>query len=153
MLDRIDRKILAAVQADCTLGAEVLGEICGASPSTVLRRLKRLRETGVIAAEVAVLDGAKVGRGLLMILGVRLDRDDSRIATEFRRSLQAHPAVMQLYFVTGSSDYILHVSAESMAEFDDFLETMIVANPNVAVTETHVVIRPLKVGLAVPIAD
>src|SRR4051812_20825865 len=67
-LDRIDRKILAAVQADCTIGADQLGALCGASPSTALRRLKKLRAAGVIVAEIAVLDGKKVGRGLLMIL-------------------------------------------------------------------------------------
>src|SRR5688500_16470008 len=115
-LDRIDRKILAAVQADCTIGAEALGELCGASPSTALRRLRKMRAAGVIVAEVAVVDGRKVDRGLLMIVGVRLEREDARIAAEFRRRLEAHPAVMQLYFVTGSADYILHVSAATMAE-------------------------------------
>ncbi len=150
-LDRIDRKILAAVQADCTIGAEALGELCGASPSTALRRLRKLRAAGVIVAEVAVVDGRKVDRGLLMIVGVRLEREDARIAADFRRSLEAHPAVMQLYFVTGSADYILHVSAASMAEYDEFVETVLVANPHIAMTETHVVIRPIKMGLSVPV--
>ena len=151
-LDGIDRRILAAVQADCTLGAEALGEMCGASASTVLRRLKRLREAGVIAAEVAVLDGRKLGRGLQMIVGVRLEGEDSRAADCFRRRLQDHPAVMQMYFVTGSSDYVLHVSAASMEEFDAFVESALVSDPYVAVTETQVVIRPLKVGLSLPVA-
>jgi Lrp/AsnC family leucine-responsive transcriptional regulator len=150
-LDRIDRKILAAVQADCTIGAEALGELCGASPSTALRRLRKLRTAGVIVAEVAVVDGRKVDRGLLMIVGVRLEREDARIAADFRRRLEAHPAVMQLYFVTGSADYILHVSAASMAEYDEFVETVLVANPHIAMTETHVVIRPIKMGLSVPV--
>ena len=150
-LDRIDRKILAAVQADCTIGAEALAELSGTSPSTALRRLRKLRAAGVIVAEVAVVDGRKVGRGLLMIVGVRLEREDARIAAEFRRSLEAHPAVMQLYFVTGSADYILHVSAATMAEYDEFVETVLVSNPNIAMTETHVVIRPIKMGLSVPV--
>ena len=150
-LDRIDRKILAAVQADCTIGAEALGAMCGTSPSTALRRLRKLRAAGVITAEVAVVDGRKVDRGLLMIVGVRLEREDARIAADFRRRLEAHPAVMQLYFVTGSADYILHVSAATMAEYDEFVETVLVSNPHIAMTETHVVIRPLKMGLSLPV--
>lgn len=151
-LDRIDRKILAAVQTNCTIGADALAELCGTSPSTALRRLKKLRAGGVILAETAVLDGTMVGRGLLMILCVRLERDDAPVVAAFRKTIQEHPAVMQVYFVTGSSDYILHVSAANMEEFDAFVETILVSNPNVAVTETHVVIRPLKVGLSFPIA-
>ena len=151
-LDRIDRKILAAVQADCTIGAEALAELCATSPSTALRRLRKLRAAGVIRAEVAVVDGGKVDRSLLMIVGVRLERDDARVAAEFRRRLQAHPAVMQMYFVTGSADYILHVSAGTMEEYDAFIEAELVSDPNVAMTETHVVIRPLKVGLSLAIA-
>lgn len=151
-LDRIDRKILAAVQADCSLGAEELGALCGASPSTALRRLKKLRDAGVIVAEVAVLDPDKVGRGLLMIVSVRLERDDAKVVAEFRSALRAHPAVMQMYLVTGVADYVLHVSAATMEEYREFIETMLVSNPHVTMTETHVVLRPLKVGLGVPIA-
>ena len=151
-LDSIDRKILRAVQENCLLGAEVLAERSGTTPSTAQRRLKKLRAAGVIRAEVAVLDGGKLGRELLMILGVRLERDDARFAAEFRSRVTAHPAVMQLYLVTGKSDYILHVSAANMAEFDDFVETILVSDRRVTMTETHVVIRPLKVGLSLPIA-
>ena len=151
-LDRIDRKILAAVQQNCMIGAEELGELCGTSSSTALRRLRKLRTAGVIRAEVAVLDGKKVNRGLLMIVGVRLEREDARLAAEFRRRLLEHPAVMQMYFVTGLSDYILHISAESMEEYDEFVETVLISNPHVAMSETHVVIRPLKMGLALPLA-
>ena len=151
-LDGIDRRILAAVQADCTIGADALATLCGTSPSTALRRLRKLRADGVIKAEVALVDGRKVDRPLLMIVGVRLEREDARLAAEFRRRLQDHPAVMQMYFVTGSADYILHVSARTMEEYDAFIEAELVSDPNVAMTETNVVIRPLKMGLSLPIA-
>lgn len=151
-LDAIDRKILRAVQDDCTLSAEALGDACGASPSTALRRLKRLRDDGVITAEVAILDARKVGRPLSMIVGVRLE-DDAAIAASFVREMREHEAVMQCYFVTGSADYILHVSAADMEEYDAFVQTCLIANPAVSMTETHVVIRPVKVGLKAPIAE
>lgn len=135
------------------LRAEELGERCGMSPSTVLRRLKRLRDAGVIVAETAVVDPRKVGRPLAMIVGVTLERDDARVANEFIREMRACPAVTQCYFVTGAADYILHISAADMEEFNTFVQERLIANPHVAMSQTHVVISPVKVGLAVPISD
>lgn len=152
-LDPIDRKILRAVQENCMLSADELGAISDASPSTALRRLKRLRDAGIITAEVAVIDPKKVGRPLLMIVGLQLERDDARVAAAFVRQMREHPAVMQCYFVTGAADYILHVSARDMDEFNEFVQTHLVANPHVLMTATSVVVSPLKVGLKVPIAD
>lgn len=152
-LDAIDRRILRAVQSRCTLSAEELGELCGASPSTALRRLKRLRDERVIVSEVAVVDPKKVGRPLMMIVGVRLNRDDTKIADAFIRRMREHRAVTQCYFVTGSADYIIHVSAADMDEFDDFVRSELISNPHVEMTATNVVIKPIKVGLEVPIGD
>lgn len=151
-LDSIDKKILRAVQANCTLSAEELGVSCGASPSTVLRRLKRLRDTGVITAEVAIVDPKKIGRPLLMIVGVRLERDDAKVAAAFVRQMRDHPAVMQCYLATGSVDYIIHISARDMDEYNEFVQTLI-SNPHVSMAETNVVINAIKVGLRVPIDD
>ncbi len=151
-LDAIDRKILRLVQGNCMLGADELGEKCGASPSTALRRLKRLRDAGVIVEEVAVVDPKKVGRPLLMIVGVRLDRDNAKVAAAFIRQMREHPAVMQCYFVTGSADYIVHISARDMDEYNTFVQTLI-SNPHVTMSETNVVISPLKTGLKIPIDD
>lgn len=152
-LDQIDKRILRAVQANCALGADELGDLCGASASTASRRLKRLRDEGVISAEVAVVDPKKIGRPLLLIVGLRLDRDDTHIAAAFVREMREHPAVMQFYFVTGSADYIIHISARDMDEYNHFVQTQLISNPHVCMTETNVVISPLKVGLKLPIED
>ena len=152
VLDDGDRRLLRQVQADSSLSADELGERCGMSASTVLRRLKRLRSSGVIKQEVAILDHRDVGRPLLLIIGLRLERDDAAVVSTFLERVRADPAVMQCYFVTGSSDYILHVSARDMDEYHDFVRQL-VENPHVAMSETHVVINPVKMTLAVPIDD
>lgn len=152
-LDPVDKRILRAVQAKCTLNADELAEASGVSPSTALRRLKRLRDERVITAEVAVVDPKQVGRPLHMIVGVRLEREDAKSATAFKRQMREHPAVLMCYFVTGNADYIMHISAASMEEFNDFVQSHFVSNPLVSMSETNVVISPVKVGLAVPIAD
>jgi Lrp/AsnC family transcriptional regulator, leucine-responsive regulatory protein len=151
-IDVIDRKILRAMQSNCRISADDLSQTCGASPSTVLRRLNRLRAAGVIVEETATVDPKKVGRPLLMVVSVRLDRDNATAAEAFVRQLREHSAVMQAYFVTGSADYIIHISARDMDEYSAFVQTL-VANPYVVLTETNVVISAIKVGLRVPIED
>lgn len=149
-LDAVDKKILRAVQDKCLISADELGEVCGASPSTALRRLKRLRDTGVIKQEVAILDPKAVGRSLHMIISVRLFHEDAKVASAFIRQMREHPDVMQFYFVTGSTDYIIHISARDMDGYNAFVQ-LLVDNPKVHFTETNVVINALKVGLKVPV--
>lgn len=150
-LDALDRRLLRAVQRQCTLTAEELADRGGTSPSTALRRLNRLRSAGVIREEVAVVDGPAVGRGLLMIVSVRLEREDRRGVQAFIDRIGAHPSVMQFYFVTGTTDYVILLSVASMEEYDAFLQEQLVPDPLVIMSDTNVVIRPIKMSLAVPI--
>ena len=105
----------------------------------------------MIRHEVAVVDGPAVGRGLLMIVSVRTRRGQQADTESFRKAMLANPAVMQFYFVTGRSDYVVIYSAASMDEYDEFIESVLAIDPNL-LTDTNVVIRPLKVSLTIPIS-
>jgi Lrp/AsnC family leucine-responsive transcriptional regulator len=150
-LDSIDRRILRAMQLKCTLNADELAQASGVSPSTALRRLRRLRDARVIVSEVAIVDPKKLGRPLQMIASLKLKGEDAKAATAFRRQMCEDPMVMMCYFVTGSADYVVHVTASDMSEFNDFVQSRLVANPHVVFSETNVVIEAVKVGLALPI--
>ncbi len=150
-LDALDRRLLREYQDNCLLTADELAGKCGTSPSTALRRIQRLKREGVIRSEVAVIDGAKAGRGLLLFVNVRLERDDSRSAKAFVERIVSHPDVMQFYFVTGTPDYVIMLSARSMEDYDAFVQDYLVADPQVVMADTNVVIRPLKMSLAIPI--
>jgi DNA-binding Lrp family transcriptional regulator len=152
-LDALDRRILREVQRDCSLSAAQLGERCRTTESTALRRLKRLRRENIIRAEVALVDGQKVGRGLMLFVSVRLEREDGRGAKAFVERITAHPDVLQFYFVTGTTDYIILLNVRSMEDYDAFLQDHLVPDPLVIMSDTHVVIRPLKLSLAVPIDE
>jgi len=151
-IDALDRRLLRAVQERCTLTADELAEKCGTSASTALRRLSRLRSSGVINREVALIDGSSVGRPLTVFVSVRLEREDGRALDAFIRRVAGHPAVQQFYFVTGTTDYVMVLNLASMEEYDEFLQQNLVRDPIVIMTDTNVVIRPLKRTLAVPIA-
>ena len=151
-LDGLDRRLLRATQERCTLTADELAERCGTSPSTALRRMNRLRSSGIIMDEVAVVDGRWVGRPLTVIVRLRLEREDGRAVQAFINRVARHEAVQQFYFVTGTTDYVLILSLSSMEEYDEFLQQNLVSDPIVVMSDTNVVIRPLKRTLAVPIA-
>lgn len=152
-MDLLDRRILREVQRDWSRSAAELAERCGTSESTVLRRLRRLERDGVIKAQVALVNGAKVGRPLLLFVSVRLEGDITRSAKAFTDRIMSHRDVMQFYLVTGTKDYVIVLSARSMEDYDAFMQEYLMADPIVVMTDTSVVIRPLKMSTMIPIDE
>lgn len=150
-LDSFDRKLLRAVQANNQLNAEALGDAVGLSPSACLRRLRRLRDAGVIEAEIAVVAPETLGRTLMMVVEVSLERERPDLMDAFKRSMQATPEVMLCLYVTGDVDFVLIVTAKSMRDYEDFTRRFFFENPNVRRFTTLVVMDRVKFGLAVPI--
>jgi Lrp/AsnC family leucine-responsive transcriptional regulator len=90
-LDAIDRKILAILQEDNQVTNLALAERVVLSPPPCLRRVRRLRELGVIARDVALVDPAKVGQGIIAFVGVELDRQRADALTGFEHKISAEP--------------------------------------------------------------
>jgi Lrp/AsnC family leucine-responsive transcriptional regulator len=150
-MDALDRRILREVQRDCSASAAELADRCATTESTALRRLKRLRTTGVIRSEVAVVDGPKVGLGLLLFVQFRLEREDGSAVSALTERIAKHPNVLQFHFVTGTSDYIVLLTARTMADYDAFLQEHLVSDPLVVMSDTNVVIRSFKMTTVLPI--
>lgn len=152
-LDDFDRRLLALVQDNARLTAEQLGERVGLSASACQRRLKRLRATGVIEAEIAVVAPEAVGRALTMIVEVSLEREHPHIIDAFKKSMRATPEVMQCYYVTGDADFIIVLTARDMKSYERFTQRFFFDNPQVRRFRTFVVMDRTKVGLGVPVDD
>jgi DNA-binding Lrp family transcriptional regulator len=152
-LDASDRRILAMVQADARCPAETIGRDVGLSASAVQRRLVRLREGGVIAAEIAVLDPVAAGRPLVMIVDLEIERERPELLAEFKRWIVAEPAIQQAWYVTGDSDYVLVVTAPDVTAYDALMQRLVAANANVRRFRTRVALGTLKRGLSVPVGD
>ncbi|MBQ0943301.1 Lrp/AsnC family transcriptional regulator [Ideonella sp. 4Y16] len=151
-LDDFDRHLLTRVQADAHCKAEALAAEIGLSASAVQRRLKRLRERGVIQAEVAVLDPAVMGRGLTLIAGLTIGRDNYAALPRLKAWLAAEPAVQQAWYVTGEADLVAVVLASDMPTYDALCARLMAEVPQISRITTQVVIEPLKRSLALPIA-
>lgn len=150
-MDDIDRKILALYQHDTRRVAASIGEEVGLSAAAVQRRLKRLRAEGIIAAEIAVLNNSAVGRPITCLVSIALGSSAAHI-DRFTRRMRAQRDVQQCYHITGSSDVLLIVTAESMEAYRAFARTWL-ETPQVARYETHVVLDRVKVGLSVPLLN
>ena len=151
MLDDFDRAILHRVQQDARMTGEHIGADIGLSAAAVQRRLKRLRELGVIAAEVAVVDPASVGQAMNFIVGVEMERERADVLDAFRRAAKADPNVQQCYYVTGEVDFMLVVVARDMAGFEAFTRRLLLDNENIRRFTTNVVMARDKVSLVVPL--
>lgn len=151
-IDDFDRHILARVQQDAHCKAEAIASEIGLSASAVQRRLKRLRERGVIRAEVAVLDPAAVGGLLTLLCGMAIDRENYAALADLRRRLADEPMVQQAWYVTGEVDLVAVVLAPSMPAYDALCARLMAAVPQIGRMTTQVVIDSIKSGLQVPVA-
>jgi len=150
-LDDFDREILRRLQVDARATGEEIGAAVHLSAAAVQRRIKRLRQLGVILAEVVLVDPAAVGQPMTFILGVELERERADMLDAFRNAARADPNVQACYYVTGAADFILVVLARDMADFEAITRRLLFDNPNIRRFTTSVVMSRDKVGNAVPI--
>jgi len=150
-LDKLDLRILAALQQNNLTTSEALGDAVGLSASAVQRRIKRLRDDKLIVRDTAVLDAAALGRPLTVIVSVSVDREASAVVESFRRRALASPNVQQCYYVTGEADFVLVIKAADMDEYHALARGLFLNDPNVRRFHTHVVMDSLKATLDVPL--
>lgn len=151
MVDKIDRKILALLQEDASRTNLELSELVGLSPSTCLRRVRRLRDSGIIDKIVALLAPAKTARRMKAIVTVELARHGEQHMREFLGAAAAEPAVVQAYSVSGETDALLMLRLTDMDEYDAICQRLFSEQGNVARYYTSFVLRTAKEVTAIPL--
>ncbi len=150
-LDRYDRQLLRLVQDDIGASAEQLAAQVPLSPSSIQRRLRRMREAGVIEREVAVVDPAALGRPTFFIVSLQVERERPELLNQLRRWLAAQEHIQQAFYVTGESDFVLVVAAPDTESYDTLMGRLVSENPNVSRFTTNVALSVVKRGLSIPI--
>jgi Lrp/AsnC family transcriptional regulator, leucine-responsive regulatory protein len=151
-LDEFDRRLIDALQQDSRRTGEQLAALVGLSAAACLRRAQRLRETGIIEREVAIVAPRAVGRRLTMVVTVTLATEQRDVLDELKRRIRRAPEVMQCYSVTGAADFVLIVTATDMEEYKAFIKRLL-SEKYVRRFETMVVIDRVKFETTVPIVD
>lgn len=150
-LDAFDHKILELMQRNCRLASDLIAEHIGLSPSAVQRRIKRLREVGVIQAEVAIVDPAVTTHTMTFLAGLEIDRENYAVLSQFRRWAEQQHLIQQVFYVTGSVDLMLVITAPNAKAYDGFMEALMALYPQIRRVTTNVVLDTLKKSLYVPI--
>lgn len=151
-LDDYDLAILDILQSDNTTPQREIARLVHLSAPAVQRRIGRLRESGVIRKQVAVLDANALGRPLTLTVEVHVHDEHPDRTAQLRERIKLEPAVQQCYVITGEADYLLIITASTMADYEALTERLFRNDPNVRRFRTSVALGNLKMGLEVPLA-
>src|SRR3954471_5398207 len=154
-LDKLDKAILRALQANGRETYDVVGEQVGLSPSAVLRRVKRLEDAGIIDRYVALVRPEMVGLGLTAYINVRLEKHTEHHKRNpmdlFRAAVQTWPEVVECVALTGEMDFLLRVVVEDMAHYSRFIMETLLKHASVQDCKTSFVLDRVKATTAVPV--
>ncbi|WP_395307053.1 Lrp/AsnC family transcriptional regulator [Mycobacterium sp. AMU20-3851] len=143
-LDDIDRRMLLALHADARISNSALAEVVGIAPSTCHGRLRRLQELGVIRGFYTDIDPAAVGLTLQAMISVSLNSNARGRIRDFIQQIRRRPQVMDVYFLAGGDDFILHVAARDTEDLRAFVVENLNADADVAGTQTSLIFEHLR---------
>ncbi|WFE75826.1 Lrp/AsnC family transcriptional regulator [Roseinatronobacter sp. S2] len=150
-MDTTDRKLLNHLQKNARTPVQALAEATGISTASVQRRMRMLREAGVIKREVAILDPKPLGLGITAIVAVELERDRLDQIDAFKRKAREDRQVTHFYCIAGESDFILVVMADDIAGYEAFTHRFFFADKNVRKFRTSIVVSTEKATSELPI--
>ncbi len=149
-LDGIDRRILSLLQQDASLTADEISARVALSRNACWRRIRVMEEAGVILGRVALVDPAKVGCPLEVMVQVRTNSHEPGWLESFARATRAMPEVVGAYRMTGDLDYLLRVRVADMAAYDAFYKRLISRVPLSDISASFVM-EEIKETTALPL--
>lgn len=152
-LDRIDRRILRALQDDGRMSITELAERVGLSATPCSERVKRLERDGVITGYHARIDPRALGQPLLVFVEIKLSAKSGRIFEEFRREVLKLPNVLECHLVSGDFDYLIKARIPEMSAYRQMLGDTLLALPGATESRSYVVMEEIKEGLALVIDE
>ncbi|WP_026356512.1 Lrp/AsnC family transcriptional regulator [Mycobacterium sp. 141] len=143
-IDEVDRRILLALHADARISNSALADAVGIAASTCHGRVRRLQEIGVIRGFYTDIDPAAVGLGLQAMISVSLQSNARGKIRSFIAQIRKRPQVMDVYFLAGGDDFILHVAARDTDDLRAFVVENLNADTDVAGTQTSLIFEHLR---------
>ena len=154
-LDATDRLLLQQLQHDASQSNQALAEQVHTSPPTCLRRVKRLRDVGLIERQVAILNPERLaqalGHGLSAIVEITLDRQDADALDAFEARVAPDAAVQQCYRVSPGPDFVLVVHTQDMPGYHALAQRLFTVDANVRNVKAFFSVKRSKFGAALPL--
>ena len=143
-LDEVDRKILTVLHGDARIPNNALAEAVGIAPSTCHGRVRRLLDLGVIRGFYTDVDPVAVGLPLQAMISVNLQSNARGKIRSFIQQIRRRRQVMDVYFLAGADDFILHVAARDTEDLRSFVVENLNADADVAGTQTSLIFEHLR---------
>jgi len=149
-MDAIDQKILELLQVDATIPVADLAQRVNLSQTPCWKRVQRLKESGLIRAQVALCDAAKLGIGTTVFVSIRTNQHNPEWARQLLEALEQMPEVVEAYRMSGEVDYLLRVVVSDITDYDRFYQQLIRAVPLTDVSSSFAM-EQLKYSTALPV--
>ena len=153
LLDPADIRILRILQQDASQSIAEVARQTGMSQTPCWRRIKRLKETGVIRQTAAILDREAVGLDFVSYAFIKLALPSRENMDTFDRLVNIWPEVVTCERITGAVDYLLKIVAEDIKTYDDFLRLKLLDNELVSDVQSRIVVHTVKDTPALPLDD
>ena len=150
-LSRADHLLLDALQDDVTRSQSELAEIAGMSRSSVWRRIRDFEESGLITAQVALLNPQQAGFQIQVLLSVAMTEHTDENRQDFERHVALLPEVTECFSVSGERDYVLHVVVRDMDAYNQFLNAQVLKHSAVRSASSTFVLRRVKYTTMMPL--
>jgi DNA-binding Lrp family transcriptional regulator len=151
VMDRTDRAILRALQHDASISNVALASKVNLSAPACLRRVERLKELGLIKAVVALLEPRPLELGMLVMIGVVLDRSTPESFAAFEKAVQKVPGCLECHVVSGEFDYFMLLRTRDNDSFNRLHAEQLLYLPGVRQIRTFVVLKEVLSTTQLPI--
>lgn len=151
LLDRIDRAILKQLQRDASISNVCLAAKVKLSAPACLRRVERLKEMGLIQGVVALLNPKALGAGMLVVIGIILDRSTPEAFADFEKAAQKVSGCMECHVVTGEFDYFMLVRTRDSESFNRLHAEQLLYLPGVRQVRTFMVLKEILSTHEIPL--
>jgi DNA-binding Lrp family transcriptional regulator len=143
-IDDVDRRILILLHRDARMPNSALADAVGIAPSTCHGRVRRLHELGVIRGFYADIDPAAIGLSLQAMISVSLQANARAKIRSFIQQIRRNPRVIDVYFLAGADDFLLHVAASDTEDLRAFVVENLNSDADVAGTQTSLIFEHLR---------
>lgn len=150
-LDDIDRRILRVLQRRGAISNQDLADEVGASATSCWRRVRALEDLGVLGPAIRLVQPDAVARGLDVFCHIRLKMQDQVTRSAFESFIESHDEVVECYSTSGDWDYLLHIVAHDVADYERVLMKGILDHRAISTSSSMFALRRIKHTTALPV--
>ncbi|HKR92743.1 Lrp/AsnC family transcriptional regulator [Novosphingobium sp.] len=152
-MDRADRALLQALQADSSRSIAELSAIVHLSPSACHRRIKALEEQGLILGYAARVDSRRLGLSVEVFVEITLNSQSREAMERFERAVSDFDDILECHLMSGAADYLLRIAAADLDHYDRVHRDYLARLPGVSSMKTSFSLRRIKrfAGYSAPV--